>query len=68
MARENSLESWIATLLEDRHCMDCGTMIVGLEGTLEFRGIPPHVEGIGSLCPRCAVRDEEIRHLETQKP
>jgi hypothetical protein len=67
MAGESSLAAWIETLLEDRQCLDCEREIAGLEGTLEFRGIPPHVECIGSLCPRCSGQCEEIRRLATQK-
>ncbi len=58
---ENSMEAWTRTLLEDRRCMDCKAEIDGLEGAMEFRGQPPHVELVGHLCEACCERREEIR-------
>jgi hypothetical protein len=65
MAGKTSLKTWIATALDDRQCLDCHAKIEGFDGTLEFRGIPLHVECIGSLCPRCAARREETHRLTT---
>ena len=59
---ENSMEAFERALLENRHCMDCKTVMEDFEGMMVMRGQPPHVELVGHLCDACWVRQEEMRY------
>jgi hypothetical protein len=68
MAADETIEEWLRTVLEDRHCMDCKVPLDEGEGMLEFRGLLPHVEYLGSLCTPCQEQRETIRRLRTPQP
>jgi hypothetical protein len=61
MASYESTAEWLRTMLEERYCLDCEIPLDEGEGTLEFRGPPPHVECIGSLCLPCWAQREALR-------
>jgi hypothetical protein len=58
---EQSMEAWLARLLDDRRCMDCKTPIDGLDGAMVFRGRLPQVDLEGHLCPQCWEWREVLR-------
>ena len=63
MAANRSMEAWIETFLDDRHCMDCKVPLAEGEGTMEFRGQLPHLDLVGHLCTPCWKRREAIRRV-----
>jgi hypothetical protein len=64
---ENSMETFLQALTEDRHCLDCKTAIEALEGGMVFGGHPPGVELIGHLCDDCWEWRERVRRLRHEK-